>query len=103
MFKFLSSAFILAFCCANIIPTVENKCLQKEFEGSDQNGYLKEIIERLISDYLQVPARDLQKQENSVSHSAGQNDNPSFYVLVMGLIKTLFSLSDSLLSIASNQ
>ena len=102
MFKFLSSAFILAFCCANIILTVENKCLQKEFEGLTAE-HLKEIIERLISDYLQVPARDLQKQENSVSHSAGQNDNPSFYVQVMGLIKTLFSLSDSLLSIASNQ
>ncbi|XWS27307.1 hypothetical protein CRYUN_Cryun26dG0103600 [Craigia yunnanensis] len=55
---------------------------KKEFEGfdADQNKYLKDIIERLISDYSQIPAIDLQKQENSVSHSAGENDHPSFYV-----------------------
>ncbi|XVE63411.1 hypothetical protein DITRI_Ditri07aG0018300 [Diplodiscus trichospermus] len=54
---------------------------KKKFEElTAENRYLKGIIEGLISDYMQGPARALQNQEDSVAQSACQNDHPSFYL-----------------------
>ncbi|OMO59985.1 hypothetical protein CCACVL1_24487 [Corchorus capsularis] len=60
--------------------------LQKEFkELAAENTYLKEAIECLLANYLQVPARDPQKEENNVSLSATQLYDPNLYVQLDGL------------------
>ncbi|OMO67600.1 DNA primase large subunit [Corchorus olitorius] len=59
--------------------------LQKEFEElAAENTYLKEAIECLLANYLQVPARDPQKEENNVSLSATQLYDPNLDGLELG-------------------